>query len=215
MATKQGPERLAAFTDAIVAIAITLLILPLVDAASDDINSGSTFAEFFGEHWGQLGSFLISFAVIARLWVGHHRIFEHLRTYSPRILTLTILWSLTVVIMPLPTAMTANFAVEPAVIGFYIATMGMSSLMLTLLVVVIRGSENENPDDRLPLSVLASSAGTTVLFFIAGIVGVLFPVVNYYALFILVLSWPVSAIFGRVLRLRAPEAESRVPRHGA
>src|SRR5690625_1650731 len=105
MATRKSPERLAAFTDAIVAIAITLLILPLVDAASDEINEGSTFGVFFTEHFGQIGTFLISFAVIARLWVGHHRIFEHLRSYSPRVLMLTILWSLTIVIMPLPTAM--------------------------------------------------------------------------------------------------------------
>ncbi|MCW4459243.1 TMEM175 family protein [Microbacterium sp. MPKO10] len=215
MATRKSPERLAAFTDAIVAIAITLLILPLVDAASDEINEGSTFGAFFNEHFGQIGTFLISFAVIARLWVGHHRIFEHLRSYSPRILMFTILWSLTIVIMPLPTAMTANFALEPGVIGFYIATMAASSLMLTLLVLVIRGSASEDPDDRLPLHVLVNSGGTTLLFVLAGILGVVFPTVNYYALFILVLSWPLNVIVVRRVHDRPADSNSRAPRHGA
>ncbi|WP_437583123.1 TMEM175 family protein [Paramicrobacterium sp. CJ85] len=194
MATTHSPDRLAAFTDAIVAIAITLLVLPLVDAASDEINEGSTFVAFFTDHWGQFVSFLISFAVIARMWAGHHRLFEHLRSYTPRIFMLTILWSFTIVLLPLPTAMTANFAIEPGVIAFYITTMAVSSLTLTLLVLTIRGSSSEDPENPVPVGVLINSALTTALFIVALIVGSLVVVINYFALFLLVLSWPINKI---------------------
>ena len=215
MAMRKSPERLAAFTDAIVAIAITLLVLPLVDEASDEIYAGSTFAAFFTEHWGQIGAFLISFAVIARLWVSHHGLFEHLSSYTPRILTLTIMWSFTIVLLPLPTAMTANFQIEPGVIAFYIATMAASSLMLTLLVMTIRGSASENPDNPLSTHTLANSVLTTSLFIVALIVGTFVPAINYYALFVLILSWPINSIIATRLQNRDPESRSRTPHAGA
>lgn len=197
MSSTRGLDRLTAFTDAIVAIAITLLVLPLVDAASELDVSGVTAADFFAEHWLQLIAFLISFAVIARLWLSHHRIFEHVTTYTPRTLLLTLLWAFTIVLLPLPTAMTASLAVEPGVIGFYIATMAASSLLLTLHVLAIRGSAEEDPENPLPLRVRTNSIITTALFFAALIVGTLVPAVNYFALFLLMLSWPINAVIRR------------------
>ncbi|SEB66918.1 Protein of unknown function [Paramicrobacterium humi] len=203
MSTTRGLDRLTAFTDAIVAIAITLLVLPLVDAASDLDASGMTAGDFFAEHALQLIAFLISFAVIARLWLAHHRIFEHVTTYTPRTLLLTLLWAFTIVLLPLPTAMTASLAVEPGVIGFYIATMAVSSLLLTLHVLAIRGSAQEDADNPLPEHVRTNSIITTALFFVALVVGTLWPAVNYFALFLLVLSWPANVVIRKRSAARA------------
>ncbi len=97
-------------------------------------------------------------------------------------------------LLPLPTAMTANFAIEPGVIAFYITTMAVSSLTLTLLVLTIRGSSSEDPENPVPVGVLINSALTTALFIVALIVGSLVVVINYFALFLLVLSWPINKI---------------------
>jgi uncharacterized membrane protein len=65
-------DRLLTFVDAIVAIAITLLVLPLAELTTDI--GGQPVAHLLRTHQGQLWSFLLSFAVIARLWfVQHHR----------------------------------------------------------------------------------------------------------------------------------------------
>ncbi|MEK8227283.1 TMEM175 family protein [Oerskovia sp. M15] len=78
--TPRGLDRLVNFTDAAVAIAITLLVLPLVDLVADG-EAHSVRALVQGES-GTFLAFAISFVVIARFWTAHHRVFEHLRDYS-------------------------------------------------------------------------------------------------------------------------------------
>jgi uncharacterized membrane protein len=54
------------FTDAVTAIAITLLILPLVDSVERAAGEGHSAAQFIGDNLSQLAAFGLSFVVIAR-----------------------------------------------------------------------------------------------------------------------------------------------------
>ncbi|WP_410615855.1 TMEM175 family protein [Amycolatopsis sp. lyj-109] len=58
-------------TDAVVAIAITLLVLPLVEAVPDAVAQHLGPAVLISENQWKIYSFLLGFAVIARLWVVH------------------------------------------------------------------------------------------------------------------------------------------------
>lgn len=186
------------FSDAVAAIAITLLILPLVDAASQAGEADRTAAHFFEEERQQIVAFLISFAAIARLWVAHHSLFEHLASYSRRIVFLSLIWAFTIVVLPLPTAMSAEFDTEPLTVGFYIGTMFASSLILTLLAVTIRGDPLlEAPEHPISRTVVRGSSLMTVLFAMALVVGVVAPVVNYWALVLLLLAGPIEALLNR------------------
>ena len=198
MPTTRGLERLIFFTDAVVAIAITLLILPLVDAASESTETGRTAAEFFVEERGQILAFLISFAVIARLWVAHHSLFEHVASYNTRIAVLSLVWAFTIVVLPLPTAMSAEFDSEPLTVGFYIGTMFVSSLILTLLALTVRGDHRlEASANPIASTNVAASASTTLLFVVAFVLGTFVPGVTYWALLVLLLSGPVEALLKR------------------
>jgi hypothetical protein len=73
MRTDRGLDRLVNFSDATVAIAITLLLLPLVDIA-DEIRRES-LGDLLADHVGTLIAFFVSFVVISRLWLSHHRLF--------------------------------------------------------------------------------------------------------------------------------------------
>ncbi len=128
MGTTRGFDRLVFFTDAVTAIALTVLILPLVDLVVSAADSRVSATQFLGQHFEELIAFLISFAVIARLWLAHHAVFEHIRSYSGRLVFLNMLWLLTIVVLPLPTAMTAEFPTTRFTIAFYIGTMTLSSL---------------------------------------------------------------------------------------
>ncbi len=66
-----------AFTDAAVAIALTLLVLPLVDIVPEAAHSGEPAVAVVTDNLAPIGSFLLSFAVIARFWSVHHRLFGY------------------------------------------------------------------------------------------------------------------------------------------
>jgi uncharacterized membrane protein len=198
MATTRGLERLVFFTDAIAAIAITLLILPLVEVVPEIAADGGTIGVLFTDYFGQILGFLISFAVIARLWFAHHQLFEHVAAYSPRLVLLTVLWAFTIVLLPLPTALTAQLDPSPGLVAFYIGTMTASSLVLTAMSVVIRRTPAiQAPDNPVTPRSFAASFWVSAGFVLALILGTTIPVLNYWALFVLFLTPTLGALIRR------------------
>jgi len=103
MASSRGFDRVVNFSDAVVAIAITILVLPLVDEASSighgDVN------HFLAGIGAQVYVFVFSFAVIAYYWFLHHTFFEQLQQVDRRIMLLNMLWLFGIVFIPFPTAL--------------------------------------------------------------------------------------------------------------
>jgi uncharacterized membrane protein len=90
-------ERLTFFSDAVVAIAITLLALELPVPTGD---SDAQVWHSLGDHLGEYVAFLISFAVIGSHWFGHHRLFRYVARLGGRLAGLNMLWLLMMVITP-------------------------------------------------------------------------------------------------------------------
>jgi hypothetical protein len=76
-------ERFITFTDAVVAIAMTLLILPLQEAASSwgEGETEWTASDFFSENRHKVGALALSFCVIAMYWNGHDSMFQVRRIF--------------------------------------------------------------------------------------------------------------------------------------
>ncbi len=100
-------ERLTFFSDAVFAIAITLLIIevhvPHV-ASIDD----ATYWQALGELRSSLFGFALSFLVIGMLWMAHHRVFGMLADYSQKITWPNLLLLMTVAFMPFATALMSS-----------------------------------------------------------------------------------------------------------
>ena len=96
--TDRGLDRLVNFSDATVAIAITLLLLPLVDVA-DEIQHES-LGDLLADHVGTVVAFFVSFIVISRLWLSHHRLFEATRSYSTLVLRVNFVWLASIAFLP-------------------------------------------------------------------------------------------------------------------
>ncbi|HWO59137.1 MAG TPA: TMEM175 family protein, partial [Umezawaea sp.] len=90
--TPRDPDRLVLFTDAVVAIAITLLVLPLVDVVTESVAEHHTSVQVIAEHRPEIFSFLLSFVVIAQYWVTHHRMFEGVKAYSRPLTVMNLAW---------------------------------------------------------------------------------------------------------------------------
>lgn len=200
MQTQQGLDRLAFFTDAVAAIAMTLLIVPLVELATSTTDKEPDTAAFLRENSDQLLAFVISFVVIAVLWVAHHRIFEQVAAYSPALRVLTLAWAFTIAFLPLPTALASEYSNDRVTTALYIGTMAASSLVLTGIVLVIRHDDTiRRPGDDLNDRSLSGTLSTSVLFVTALVVGVAFPSVGLLALLLLTMSRFVEPIIYRLV----------------
>jgi TMEM175 potassium channel family protein len=98
-------DRLLTFVDAMVAIAITLLVLPLAEVGRE-VQDGDV-ARLLREHVDDIIGFLLSFVVIARLWLAQHRIVSCLVRQNAVVARLLLAWTFTIVVLPFPTALIA------------------------------------------------------------------------------------------------------------
>lgn len=191
-------DRLVFFTDAVTAIAITLLVLPLVDSVTEAAHDGLSVEQFIGNNVAAISGFALSFVVIARLWLAHHSTFEHVRSYSRPLLSFNLFWAFTVVVLPLPTEMVSQFRTSSLSVGVYIGTMAASTLTLTAMTLLIRKHPRlELEENPMPGREVFSSVVSTIGFFIALILGVLVPAINFYALLIILLTFPLQLIYDR------------------
>ncbi len=181
------------FGDAAVAIAITLLVLPLTEAVPEAIVTEKSSLDVIVHLQGQIWTFLLSFVVIARLWAAHHHLFEQVTGYNPALLRWHLAWVFTIVVLPFPTAMIAGFGDDPFTPLLYIATVLVASACLMLTV----HRHPELRDDDAPELRIFNSVSTTVSLVVA--FGIAFiPGVRYFALLLLF----VPPVVGRI-RYRA------------
>jgi uncharacterized membrane protein len=195
--TERGLDRLVTFLDAVVAIAITLLVLPLIEVLAED--RGADLGVVLSDNLGQFGAFALSFVVIARLWLAHHAIVESVGGYDVLFLWLNLLWTFTIVLLPFATQVIAEFGTDRLSVGLYIGTILASSSATTALVLLLR---RRAPLRRHGVSAadvdVARSVATTGLLALALVVGVVFRSVNFFAMFLLFLSGPAERLVHRV-----------------
>ncbi len=113
-------SRIVAFSDGVFAIAITLLVLNL------DVAKNLAGSELADALWGERGSLLacaISFAVIGRFWVVHHRFFGEVTAFDGRLLGLNLLYLGCIVLIPFSSEVLGEYGGETAAVVLYSANL--------------------------------------------------------------------------------------------
>ncbi|HEX5984180.1 MAG TPA: TMEM175 family protein [Solirubrobacterales bacterium] len=108
--------RIVAFSDGVFSIAITLLVLNL------GIEKGLTGGEIDDELWGLREDFLafaISFAVIGKFWIVHHRFFGEVRAFDGRLIALNLLYLAWIVLIPFSSEVLGEYGGETAGVVVY------------------------------------------------------------------------------------------------
>lgn len=207
-----GPpvHRLIGFADAVVAIAITLLALPVMEAVPDAAVRHLTTAEFFAETGDRWIALAISFFVIATLWYTHHSLFSHIKTAHPLLVWLTILWLFTIVVLSVTTAMIGSSLVTDAPQKLlYIGTMLASSGCITAMYLFTDRrpavwSELGKPSIEGESAAIAQLVLTSLALVTALLVNV-----GYLVMFLLMGVGPLGSLIVRWRRRTAHEAGTR------
>lgn len=102
-------ERMILFSDAVFAIAITLLAIELkVPAIVTDVTDHK-LAESLNEMIPKFIGFFISFLIIGQYWTTHHRLFGFVVNYNLRLMWLNLFFLLAVVLMPFTSAFYSEY----------------------------------------------------------------------------------------------------------
>jgi uncharacterized membrane protein len=205
MENQRGVERLIFFTDAVVAIAITLLILPLVEIVSTDANKSPSVpvSRFLYDNVGQFFAFALSFVIIARFWIANHEILLNTRRATPLLMWLDIAWVFTIVLLPLPTEITAAYTASRLTVEIYIGAATISTLLLTAMAYYLhRHPELQARESPISTVAVWGIGSTALAFVLAFAVSGIFPAVHYYSLFILLLTFPLDLLVKPRLRQR-------------
>ncbi len=175
--------RVEAFSDAVIAVAITLLAL---DLRVPDPAAAGTLAHKLGQQWPNYAAYAVSFATIGIIWVNHHAMLGRLVRVDHTILILNLLLLLTIGVLPFSTALMAAYLREEQGQNLAAVVYGGSFLVMSLAFFAMQRhllvTKHDLLDERLTPDrrriVLRRNATGLTPYAIATVAGVLSPYVT-------------------------------------
>lgn len=126
-------ERLVFFSDAVFAIAITLLVLEIKLPALPPRPSEADIAHALLHVLPKIIGFVVSFLVIGAYWEGHHRMFALVERIDRGLVWRNLLLLLTVSFMPFPTALFSEHPSLGLPLRFYAASLAAVGICTVLV----------------------------------------------------------------------------------
>lgn len=136
------------FSDAVFAIAITLLVIELrVPELKDRVSEGAVLNEV-GKLMPKFIGFLFSFFLIGLYWTVHHRLFGYLVDYTRKLLWLNLGFLFFIVLMPFSTSFYSDYSKPETIklitpLAFYVGNLWCIGIMNFLLWGYISNPKNK------------------------------------------------------------------------
>ncbi len=188
--------RLVNLSDAVVAIAATLLVLPLVDQI--DAMPGASVTEMLGDAGQQFGAFVLSFAVVGRFWLVHHSVFNGVREMTGTLFWLNLVWLIGIVFLPYPTELIGVVGSDdvwaPVV---YITTLAVVSLAGLAMHAVIARTPGIRKPGAAQSHDLVPGLVTVAEMLVALVLALAFPAVGLWSLLLLFATPLVTRMLSR------------------
>jgi uncharacterized membrane protein len=128
--------RLEAFSDGVFAIAITLLILEIRVPAPGEGDAARSLVAALGDLWPSYLAYVLSFLVIAVMWVNHHHLFKHITRTDNLLMFLNSLLLMVITFVNFSTALLADYLGHPeeqVAALVYAGTMVVISILFNIL----------------------------------------------------------------------------------
>jgi uncharacterized membrane protein len=123
-----GLERLVFFSDAVFAIAITLLALEIRLPGNEIFTDAQLLSQLVGI-WHKYLAYVISFLVIGTFWMAHHRKYAFIKRCDNRLMFINLVMLMVIAFIPFPTSILSLTPGRTATI-FYALTMLFAGLLL-------------------------------------------------------------------------------------
>jgi len=142
-------ERIVFFSDAVFAIAITLLALEIrLPETASNLGNDELTKDLIAL-WPKFLGYVISFMVIGFFWIGHHRKFRLIKRFNGTLLRLNLLLLMVIAFIPFPAAVISSNGNRTATI-FYAMVMILAGL-ISIAIWVYASNNNRLVDPNLDL----------------------------------------------------------------
>lgn len=154
-------ERMILFTDAVFAIAITLLVIeikvPNISQLAEELSlkgqplTNEAILNQFLSLTPHFIGFIISFFVIAIYWRSHHRLFSFIKDYDDKLIWLNFFFLFTIILMPFSSAYYSEQTMYALPFYFYcmnVAATGLLNYALLAYIIKHRGRISDGLDDK-------------------------------------------------------------------
>ena len=123
-------DRLVAFSDGVMAIAITLLVLKIEVPDFDGEPSVGDLADAVVDLIPNIITFVWSFLVVARFWVVHRRLFSGLARSNPPLTFLNTVFLLLIALLPFPADLLGRFGPSLLSIALFAGLIALTGLVI-------------------------------------------------------------------------------------
>jgi uncharacterized membrane protein len=113
-----------AFTDSVMAVAITLLVLNIGVPHVSDADLPSRLDSLLPS----VGAYALSFAIVGRFWVIHHRLFETLRDFDGWLMGMNLAFLALIALLPFSTELMDEYSSVPEAGAVFAGTVGLAAL---------------------------------------------------------------------------------------
>lgn len=186
-------SRIEAFSDGVIAIIITLLVLELkVPHIEGDVSTGELLKELIRLSPKFL-SWAVSFFMVLIMWVNHHRIFTELKSSNNGLLWINGILLFAMSFVPFPTAFMGDYFNQPLAMSFFgvcLAFVGLSFFLLRFYLYKNPGLYKDNDTDK-NRKMLKRTLVSPVLYSF----GAMLAFVNVYAAYSVYFLIPIYYIF--------------------
>ncbi|HVW17617.1 MAG TPA: TMEM175 family protein [Solirubrobacteraceae bacterium] len=191
-----GTERAEAFSDGVIAIAITLLVLDIGIPAADfgDLLHG------IWRQWPAYLGFVTSFMTIGGIWLAHHAVFRRLRLLNGRVMALNLLLLMVVSFLPFPTRLVAEAIRETQAERVAVVFYGLTLLAISVVFAALwraaladRALLREEVDDEQIAAVTRATTPNVGFYVITTALGLLAPKVAAFGYLVIAVRAVLSA----------------------
>jgi uncharacterized membrane protein len=186
-----APDRMAAFSDGVIAIVITIMVLELKPPAGEELAALAPL-------WPTAISYAVSYLFIAVIWMNHHHLLRFVRHATPALLWLNFAHLFAVSLLPFATNWMADSRLSAVPVAVYASLFVVVNLIyLAFEHAVIRQADREQFPRTAQRSARLRSLITVSTFVAAAVIATALPWAGF------------ALICGALLLYFSPEAPIR------
>ena len=189
-------DRIAFFSDAVIAIALTLMVLEI---KIPEMGEKTTFQQVLNQYGVTLTlhalALLVGFLTIGNLWMQHHTLFEHVVNYNKLLVRINLYFLLTVMLLPISISFFfMNHEPRQMQLIIYFINLFLCSFTYSLMLLVIFNKKNNfySIRDKQKINKIKNNSYLGTLVFFIVVVLVSLNVTMFYLAFLIIPVYEIN-----------------------